>query len=444
MKKWFIFLSLLIITRMTYGQWTPSLSYYADKCNIKIGTAVGGTFYSNFDTGSTYDLTIKNNFNTLVAENEMKWDAMEPSNNSFNFTKADQLTSYAFRTGKQVRGHNLCWHSQLPGWISTGLTNGINNGTFTRASLTSILKNHITTIMTRYKGLVQQWDVLNEPFNDSGGTLRNSIWQQVIGNDYIDSVFVWAHRADPTAKLYLNDYGVEFSGGTKADAMYNYVSGMKSRNIPITGVGLQCHFTVSGNFNVSNLDANIKRYAALGLEAIITELDIKILKTDYTANSTLQLNNQAECYRRLIRLCLDNSNCKTFMTWGFTDLYSWIPGFTPTYDYSLLFDTNYAPKPAYTSILNELAVESQKTGWNDMVDANPIKIQKLDNRIIVSNDNPIARCQLFDMQGKCIFVSESHNSSIEIPSNKLKKSIYILKLQLESGRIIVKKFPLST
>ena len=440
MKKIFPFLFFLFSPIIAFGQWTQSLSFYADKCNIKIGTAVGGVFYNNFDTGNAYDLTVKNNFNILVAENEMKWDAMEPSNNSFNFTKADQLTAYAFRTGKQVRGHNLCWHSQLPSWISNGLTNGIANGTFTRTTLMSILKNHITTIMTRYIGKVQQWDVLNEPFNDSGGTLRNSIWQQVIGNDYIDSVFVWAHRADPTAKLYLNDYGVEFSGGTKADAMYNYVSGMKSRNIPITGVGLQCHFTVSGNFNVSGLDANLKRYNALGLEAIITELEVKILKTDYTANSTLQLSNQAECYRRLIRLCLDNPNCKTFMTWGFTDLYSWIPGFTPAYDYSLLFDTNYAPKPAYFSILNELAVESQKTGLNDINDADIVKIQKLDNRIMVNSDNRIARCQLFDVQGKCLFISNSHSSTIEIPSNNLQQAIYILKLQMENGKIIVKKF----
>lgn len=163
----------------------------------------------------------------------------------------------AFAIQAQLQqGHTLCWHSQLPSWVTAGLNNGVANGIYTRESLMGILKNHITTIVSRYKGKVQQWDVVNEPFNDGSGTLRTSIWQQVIGNDYIDSAFVWAHRADPEAKLYLNEYGSEFTGNTKSNAIYNFLKGIKERGIPITGIGMQCHFTVN-TINFTNLDQNI-------------------------------------------------------------------------------------------------------------------------------------------------------------------------------------------
>ena len=446
MKKTILLVWALIITFLSQAQLQQSLNFYADKCqSMKIGAAVGSAFYSNADTGSSYDMTVKNNFNILVAENEMKFDAMEKTQGVFSYTNSDRLVAYAQKYHMQVRGHNLCWHSQLPAWISAGLTNGIANGTFTRASLQAILKNHITTIVTRYKGKVQQWDVVNEPFNDGTGTLKNSIWQQVIGNDYIDSAFVWAHRADPDAKLYLNEYGTEIYGGTKSNAMYNYVSAMKNREIPINGVGFQCHFTVS-KIDFTKLDQNIKRYAALGLEAIITELDIRIAKTDYAADPAKWLASQASDYLNLIRICLNNPNSKTFVTWGFTDKYSWIPNFTnslgngPASDYALIFDTSYAVKPAYTSMLNELAAESAKITAID-----PIK-QNSEVRFILSNDKAyieaesMTRCQLFDMQGKCLVASEVKNKMIEIPLNNVQSGMYILKIQLENGQAITRKF----
>jgi endo-1,4-beta-xylanase len=438
MKKNIFLLAFVFSSLFSFGQWTQSLSYYANKCKIKIGSAVGGPYFTNYDTRTTFDMIVKNNFNMLVAENDMKYNAMEPTKGSFFFTTADKLVTNAYNDGMTVRGHTLCWHSQLPSWVNAGLTNGIANGVFTRATLMAVLKNHITTIMTHYKGLVPQWDVLNEPFSDSNGALRNSIWQQVIGNDYIDSVFVWAHRADPAAKLYLNDYSVERMGSTKGDAMFNYIKGMVDRNIPITGAGFQCHFGMP--VDSTAMDKNINRYAAIGLEVVFTEIDVRILITDYDKNKAAQLALQADNYRKLIHLCLENPNCKTFITWGFTDLYSWIPSSMAGYDHALLFDKNLAPKPAYFTILNELALESQKTAVEDVKDDDILKIQKSDERIVVLSANIMSRCQVYDLQGKCIFTSDINRNEIEIPTNNFRKGIYILKVQLENGKVLMKKF----
>lgn len=445
MKRYIFTFSFFAFAISVLAQVTQSLSTYADKCsNIKIGTAVGYQFYYEYDTNSQYDKVIKDNFNILVAENEMKYDATEPTKGVFSFTKPDILVNYAQKYSKQVRGHTLCWHSQLPSWITAGLTSGTANGTFTRATLLAILKNHITTIVTRYKGKVQQWDVVNEPFSDSAGALRNSIWQQVIGNDYIDSAFVWAHKADPDAKLYLNEYGGELYGTTKSNAIYNLVTAMKTRGIPISGVGLQCHFTVS-SINFTKLDQNIKRYGTAGLETIITELDIRIAKTDYAADSTKMLTAQASDYLNMIRECLNNTNAKTYVTWGFTDKYSWIPSFTattgngPASDYSLLFNTFYVAKPAYTSILNELATVSANTGIDVVSSENELKYSVSNNYINIESSSIVNQCRMFDLQGRILFHANVKDNIIQIPLSNILHGLYILSVQMKTGESISKK-----
>lgn len=438
MKKQLLLIALSIYTLLTYSQTQQSLSYYAEKCSISIGAAVGSAFYTNYNTNSIYDQTIKTNFNILVSENEMKFAQIQPTQGNFSFTKSDQLVNYAVANRILLRGHTLCWYSRNPAWIEAGLTNGIANGTFTRTSLMSILKNHITTIVTRYRGKIQHWDVVNEAFNDDG-TLRTSIWQQVIGNDYIDSAFVWANRADPSAKLYLNDYSVEYYGSAKSNALFNFVKGMKNRNIPIHGVGFQCHFFVN-NILYNKIDQNIKAYASIGVEAIITELDIRIKKTDYETDSVTQLARQAENYRQMIRLCINNSNCKTIVTWGFTDLYSWIPNYTSNvYDYSLIFDRSYNPKPAYSSILSELYSGSLSAGNSKVSDNSILTVKETGSKITVNSDMDIVRCQLFDSQGRLLFNSSKSGREIDIQLNKIPQSLIVLSVQLSNEQIVVRK-----
>jgi endo-1,4-beta-xylanase len=443
MKKSFFLLFFIANSILLQAQLQQSLSYYATNCDsLKIGAAVGGNFYLNtvYDTGATFDTMIKNNYNILVPENEMKFDAIEPQKGVFNFINPDKLVAYAQKYRMQVRGHNLCWHSQLPTWVNSGLTNGIANGTFTRESLMGVLKNHITSVVGRYKGRIQQWDVLNEPFNDGTGTLRSSVWQQVIGNDYIDSVFVWAHRTDPIAKLYLNEYGDEYVGDTKSNAVFTYVKAMKERGIPINGVGFQCHFTVN-SINFSSIDQNIKRYAAIGLEAIITELDIKIKKTDFEADPEKWLGYQSDDYRRMVQLCLNNPNCKTFLTWGFTDLYSWIPSFTNNvYDYALIFDANLIAKPAYTSILKELASVVGETSVNDIRNVENLKFSIMNDIATVETTDNILNCQLVDMQGKVKNISLTGTNTTEFKLSHHQHGIFILRVQLKNGIEILHKF----
>lgn len=425
-----------------YSQFQQSLSFYADKCDsLKIGTSLGGEFFvaSVYDTGRTYDRLVKENFNALVAGNDMKFDAIEPQQGVFNFTNADLLVAYAKKYKMIVRGHTLLWHEQLPAWIRAGLTNGVANGTFTRQSLQAILKNHITTVVSRYAGKVQQWDVVNEAFDDGSTLLRNTIWKQVIGDDYIDSAFVWARRADPKAKLYLNDYSVEFKYSSKADKMYNYVVGMQERKIPIDGVGMQCHF-VCNTINFSNFDANFKRYNALGLECIVTELDVRINKASYTSSPEYWLARQAEDYRKTLRTCLDNPNAKTIMMWGFTDKYSWIPSWSNyTYDYALPFDYNYAAKPAYNSMITELVSESGYTSVNEVNDNNSVNAYFKNRQLIIHSDELIRQYSLYSTTGVLILSEQINDNAVNSNIQNISKGIYVLVLSLESGLEITRK-----
>jgi len=417
-----------------------SLSNYANKLDsFRIGASVTGIFFDAnvYDSGDTYNQTIINNYNILVTGNEMKFVSLQRTQGVFDFTKSDMFVNYAQKYNMKVRGHTLCWHVQLPKFINDGLTNNIPNGTFTRESLMDILKNHITTVVSRYKGIVHEWDVVNEAIDISTPSkLRENIWQKIIGNDYIDSAFVWAHRADPTAKLYLNDYSVEFKGTAKADALFNYINGMKTRNIPITGAGLQCHFIVN-TINYNAFDANLKRYATNGLEAIVTELDIRILDTDYNKNATLQLSNQATNYLKLLQICLNNPNCRTFVTWGFTDLISWIPDFTNhTAGHALVFDESYEPKPAYTAMLNELGTRSVTTR-DDNVQSNDPLILFTNGKMSINSTVKIISCRLYDLSGKNIYNLVKQDNQIEIMLPR--KSVYVLQIQLEDGRVINRK-----
>ena len=307
-----------------------------------IGSCVNSQWFYN-QTSPIYEEILKREFAMVVAENEMKFDALQPSQNNFNFANGDRLVSFAQRNNMEVRGHTLLWHNQLPRWVQ--------NGNWTRDSLTAVINNHINTVLTHYKGKIKEWDVVNEAVDDSGNSLRNSVFTRVIGPDFIDIAFHAARKADPDALLFYNDYNIE-DLGAKSNYTYNMIKGMVERGVPIDGVGFQCHF-INGMSaqQLADIERNVKRYADLGLLVSFTEIDIRI-PSSQNQNQAFQV--QADNYKSLMEICLRNPNVKTFVFWGFTDQYSWVPGVFPGTDNPLIFDRNYNPKPAYNAIIDAL------------------------------------------------------------------------------------------
>ena len=192
-----------------------------------VGSILNSEWFNNSlgSDATIYESTHKANFNIVVAENEMKFDATEPSRGSFSFTKGDKLMAYAAANGRQVRGHALAWHSQVPSWVSTLAQQVESAGGSARDTLLSVLKTHIDSVVGHYKGKSREWDVVNEAINDNGThgwRSEGSVWYQYIGRDFVDSDFVWAHKADPDAKLYYNDYALEWGMGTGTKAQFAY------------------------------------------------------------------------------------------------------------------------------------------------------------------------------------------------------------------------------
>ncbi|WP_405143153.1 lectin [Sphaerisporangium sp. NBC_01403] len=290
------------------------------------GRYFGAAIAAGHLNDSAYVATWDREFNAVTPENEMKWDATEPSRGSFRFTSADQIVSHAQSKGMKIRGHTLVWHGQLPSWVA-GLS---------ASDLRTAMTNHINGVMGHYKGKIYAWDVVNEAFADGGavGSLRSSVWTQKLGNGFIEEAFRAARAADPNAKLCYNDYNIDDANANKTRGVYNMVRDFKARGVPIDCVGLQSHF---GN-PPSNYQANIAQFAALGVDVQITELDVG------GSGST-----QADAYRRVTQACTAVPRCTGITVWGITDKYSWRSGETP-----LLFDGNYTAKAAYTSVLNAL------------------------------------------------------------------------------------------
>jgi endo-1,4-beta-xylanase len=297
------------------------------------GAAVANGHLSESQYASTFDTE----FTGVTPENEMKWDTTEASRGSFNFAAADAIVSHAQSHGMKIRGHTLVWHNQLAGWVSS-ITSG--------SELLQVMQNHIANVAGHYKGKITYWDVVNEAYEDSGAR-RSSIFQQLIGNSYIEEAFKAARAADPSAKLCYNDYSTD-GINAKSTAILNMVTDFKSRGIPIDCVGFQAHLVVGQV--PSDFQANLQRFANAGVDVNITELDIRMP----TPASSANLQQQASDYQKVVAACLAVSSCTSITTWGITDKYSWVPDTFSGQGAALLFDENYNKKLAYTSTLNAL------------------------------------------------------------------------------------------
>jgi endo-1,4-beta-xylanase len=295
---------------------------HADATTLGAAAAQSGRYFgaatNSFMLSNSQHTTVLNReFNSIVAENEMQWDATEPQQNVFNFTGADRLVAHAQANGMSVRGHALVGHAQQPGWAQN----------LSGPALRNAMINHITRVAVHFRGQIHSWDVVNEAFADDGSGGRRDSNLQRTGDDWIEVAFRTARAADPNAKLCYNDYNTD-GINAKSTGIYNMVRDFKARGVPIDCVGFQSHL---GTTLPSDYQANLQRFADLGVEVQITELHVA------------QRSNQASIYERVTLACLAVSRCTGITVWGVRDSDPW-----------QLFDANWNKKPAYHSVLNAL------------------------------------------------------------------------------------------
>ncbi|MFG2039514.1 endo-1,4-beta-xylanase [Dactylosporangium sp. NPDC048998] len=308
-----------------------------------LAAAKGKYFGSATDNGELSDTAYTailggGEFGQTTPGNSMKWDATEPNRNSFSYTRGDAIVTFAQQHNMKVRGHTLVWHSQLPGWV----------GSLPTTEVQAAMENHITQVATHYRGKVFAWDVVNEPFNDDG-TFRTSPFYNAMGSAYIADALRTARAADPDAKLYINDYNTD-GLGAKSDAMFNLVKSLQSQGVPIDGVGFQGHLAIQYGFP-SQMQQNLQRFADLGLDVAITELDVRmVLPRDATKDAT-----QATYYNNVVKACAAVTRCVGITIWDYTDKYSWVPNTFSGQGAALPWDENLQKKPtAYNAIVTGL------------------------------------------------------------------------------------------
>lgn len=308
---------------------------------VRIGTAVDMAALAD-DT--TYRRKVAREFNSVTAENVMKWESVEPSRGTYDWGKADDLVRFARAHGQAVRGHTLVWHSQLPGWLTTGVA----DGSIGAEELRGILKAHITKEVKRYKGKIYEWDVVNEVFEEDG-SLRDSIWLRELGPSYIEDAFRWAHAADPKARLFLNDYNVE-GVNAKSTAYYDLAKRLRAEGVPVQGFGIQGHLAIQYGFP-GQVAENLARFEKLGMQTAFTEVDVRMILPVEEA----KLAAQATYFRGLLDACVQARRCTSFTVWGFSDKYSWVPGVFAGQGAATLMDEEFGRKPAYVAVGEGLA-----------------------------------------------------------------------------------------
>lgn len=331
-----------------------------------IGTALNQAQFEEKDAGATALITAQ--FNSISPENVLKWESVHPRPTGFDFKAADEYVAFGEKRKMFVIGHNLIWHNQTPQWVFQDADGKPSS----RDALLARMREHIATVVGRYKGRIGGWDVVNEALNEDG-TLRQSPWLKGIGDDYLAKAFQFANEADPAAELYYNDYSLE--NPAKRRGAVALIKKLQAQGVPVTGIGLQEHDRMDWPAP-AEVDATIKEFAGLGLKVMITELDVSVLPSatqsagaEVTQHAELQarLNpytnglpdsvqqKLAQRYADLFSVFLKNRASITRVTfWGVSDHDSWL-NYWPVRgrtDYQLLFDRDNKPKAAFGAVIS--------------------------------------------------------------------------------------------
>lgn len=318
--------------------------------SFPVGTAAS---YSQLTTNDSIRDIIINEFNSITAENEMKMMSVMPRSNEFYWDRIDSIVDFCSRHNMRLFGHALVWHSATPRWITEGASDS--------TSITDFLNNYIQTYVSRYKGKVHGWDVVNEAISDSAGAMRETFWYKMLGESYIDYAFIAAHKADPNAVLFINDYNTE-RDTVKLNATIDLINRLKSRGVPVSGIGLQMHLRMDIPNEI--IVHALRKAADTGLMVHVSELDIifnrhndqqgggeqiyNSLTSEMAQQQGEKYNQVAELYRNIV----PEDQQYGITVWGFNDRTSWIKPFFRINDWPTLYDTNLKRKPAYYGLLN--------------------------------------------------------------------------------------------
>jgi endo-1,4-beta-xylanase len=297
-------------------------------------------------------------FESVTAENAMKMGPIHPRENEFNWKDADVIVDFAEKNNLKLRGHTLCWHNQAPGWMFKDSEGNVTS----KEVLLKRLKDHINAVVSRYKGKIYAWDVVNEVIDDDDlKYFRESPWYKICGDEYIKKAFEYAHEADPNALLFYNDYNTESPG--KRDRIYKMLKQLLDQKVPIHGVGLQGHWSIFGPTE-QELRQSIEKFSSLGLQIQITELDISVYKSENTRRDrgpnesdvfTPEMEaKQLEQYKMVFKVFREYKEKITGVTfWNVSDKSSWLDNFPVRgrKNYPLLFDQDLKPKKAYWEVV---------------------------------------------------------------------------------------------
>jgi endo-1,4-beta-xylanase len=365
-------LAILLMTGLPAA--TPAQTSLKDAFanHFRIGAALNAGYYTEADAAGA--ALVKQQFNAITPENDMKWERIHPRPDAgpagYSFENADKYVAFGEKNGMFIVGHCLVWHSQVPRWVFQDA----DGHPLTREALLQRMRDHIFTVVGRYKGRIQGWDVVNEALNEDG-TLRKSPWFNIIGEDYIAKAFEYAHEADPKAELYYNDYNLEYEAKWKGAV--ELVKKLKQQGIKITAVGTQSHVKLDKP-TVEQIEAGLKAFQELGVKVAVTELDVDLLPSvtvQPTADVSVRATTTAESnpyvsglpdemqkalakrYAELFGVFVKYEDLITRVTfWGVTDRYSWLNNFPAPRrtNYPLLFDREGKPKPAFDAVIRQI------------------------------------------------------------------------------------------